>query len=44
MAIHVVMILNKTEKEGLVIELWNKGLNVKQISKQAMFPLPILPK
>lgn len=29
------MTLNKTEKENLVIELLNKGLNIKQISKQA---------
>ncbi len=29
------MILNKTEKESLVIDLINKGLNVQQISKHA---------
>ena len=29
------MILNKKDKESLVIELMNKGLNVKQVSKQA---------
>lgn len=29
------MILNKKDKESLVVELLNKGLNVKQVSKPA---------